>query len=368
MVDDQNRAVRRLPDPLAGNRAAQWIRWIHDGSRGGPVWRFIVFLTGVFPVVFAFTGLLMWWRGRRARKRVADAAGGPRRKTGRRRIDLESSRPAASGPENEKSPIMQMPASLWSAFAGPVLLRQRIRRGRVLLAGVGGSRGARTWRSRRTCRAISRPWGMYQAADWVVKSVMIGLLFASVVTWTVWLAKSIELLCRQAHARPRFEAVLASARSLDDAARELGKTKGPFGEFVRAAIVELQMSGRGHGPGRNPGAHRVAARANRDCARPRHHPRHRRAGDDRLDRAVRRTVRHGLGHHEQLHRNLEGADDQSCGGRARHCRGVARDRLRSRRRHPGGGDLQRVLAADRRLSRAAGRCVGRDPAAGQPRS
>lgn len=72
-VDDRGGVVRRLPDPLAGNRAAQWIRWIHDGSRGGEAWRFIVFLTGVFPVIFAVTGWLMWWRGRRARRRIASA-------------------------------------------------------------------------------------------------------------------------------------------------------------------------------------------------------------------------------------------------------------------------------------------------------
>jgi uncharacterized iron-regulated membrane protein len=72
-VDDRTSAVRRLPDPLAGNQAAQWIRWIHDGSRGGPVWQFIVFLTGVFPVFFAVTGFLMWRRGRRARKQTGGA-------------------------------------------------------------------------------------------------------------------------------------------------------------------------------------------------------------------------------------------------------------------------------------------------------
>src|SRR6185295_18478310 len=33
------------------------------------------------------------------------------------------------------------------------------------------------------------PWGMYVTADWVVKAVLIGLLMASVITWTVWLAK-----------------------------------------------------------------------------------------------------------------------------------------------------------------------------------
>jgi len=35
------------------------------------------------------------------------------------------------------------------------------------------------------------PWGMFLNADIVVKAVMIGLAFASLVTWTVWLAKTI---------------------------------------------------------------------------------------------------------------------------------------------------------------------------------
>src|SRR5262249_54486359 len=38
------------------------------------------------------------------------------------------------------------------------------------------------------------PWGMFMNADVVVKAVMVGLVIASVVTWTVWLAKTIELL------------------------------------------------------------------------------------------------------------------------------------------------------------------------------
>src|SRR6516165_5899812 len=36
------------------------------------------------------------------------------------------------------------------------------------------------------------PWGMYLNADPVVKAVLIGLAAASIVTWTVWLAKTIE--------------------------------------------------------------------------------------------------------------------------------------------------------------------------------
>ncbi|MPZ40096.1 MAG: tonB-system energizer ExbB [Rhizobiales bacterium] len=88
------------------------------------------------------------------------------------------------------------------------------------------------------------PWGMYLAADWVVKSVMIGLLFASLVTWTVWLAKSIELLSAKRNARNALKA-LSSARSLDDAVRALGDTKGPVGQLLRAAVLELQLSAEG---------------------------------------------------------------------------------------------------------------------------
>jgi biopolymer transport protein ExbB len=38
------------------------------------------------------------------------------------------------------------------------------------------------------------PWGMYLGADIVVKSVMIGLALASILTWTIWVAKGLELL------------------------------------------------------------------------------------------------------------------------------------------------------------------------------
>ena len=38
------------------------------------------------------------------------------------------------------------------------------------------------------------PWGMFMAADIVVKAVMVGLVFASVLTWTIWFAKAIELM------------------------------------------------------------------------------------------------------------------------------------------------------------------------------
>ena len=84
------------------------------------------------------------------------------------------------------------------------------------------------------------PWGMFMAADWVVKAVMIGLAFASVVTWTVWLAKSVELMAAQTRVRKALRGFLASA-SLDEARR--GGAKGPAAAMLRSTDLELKRSG-----------------------------------------------------------------------------------------------------------------------------
>ncbi|QFR31777.1 tonB-system energizer ExbB [Ancylobacter sp. TS-1] len=84
------------------------------------------------------------------------------------------------------------------------------------------------------------PWGMFMAADWVVKAVMIGLAFASVVTWTVWLVKSVELLFARGRLRRAVAGYLSSA-SLEEARRVA--PRGPAGAMLRATDLELQRSG-----------------------------------------------------------------------------------------------------------------------------
>ena len=61
------------------------------------------------------------------------------------------------------------------------------------------------------------PWGMYQNADVVVKGVMIGLALASVITWTIWLAKGLEILLARRRLRGEL-AALKGLRSLTQAA------------------------------------------------------------------------------------------------------------------------------------------------------
>ena len=51
------------------------------------------------------------------------------------------------------------------------------------------------------------PWTMFLSADIVVKTVMAGLAVASVVTWTVWIAKSLELFAARRRLSQAFEAI-----------------------------------------------------------------------------------------------------------------------------------------------------------------
>jgi biopolymer transport protein ExbB len=85
------------------------------------------------------------------------------------------------------------------------------------------------------------PWGMFMAADWVVKAVMIGLAFASLVTWTVWLAKSLEIAGANARAGKALKTIMASP-SLGHAAHTVGVKGGPAAFMVRAAEAEMRRS------------------------------------------------------------------------------------------------------------------------------
>jgi biopolymer transport protein ExbB len=66
------------------------------------------------------------------------------------------------------------------------------------------------------------PWGMFVNADEVVKAVLIGLAFASVVTWTVCLAKSVEIVFAKRRVRTALNVVVRSISEGHRAARRSG--------------------------------------------------------------------------------------------------------------------------------------------------
>jgi biopolymer transport protein ExbB len=85
------------------------------------------------------------------------------------------------------------------------------------------------------------PWGMFQAADIVVKAVMVGLVTASLVTWTVWIAKSLELFGARLRLRRGLRVIL-DARDLTAADRALAGRGGAACLMVRAARAEADSS------------------------------------------------------------------------------------------------------------------------------
>jgi biopolymer transport protein ExbB len=85
------------------------------------------------------------------------------------------------------------------------------------------------------------PWTMFKSADVVVKAVMIGLAFASLVTWTIFIAKMLELTVVQRKVRSALTKI-ADARSLAEAQFALGAKGSVLASFLAAAMREARLS------------------------------------------------------------------------------------------------------------------------------
>ncbi|TYO64721.1 tonB-system energizer ExbB [Bradyrhizobium hipponense] len=106
---------------------------------------------------------------------------------------------------------------------------------------VPADAGSRPLKSAAPAMKELSPWVMFMSADIIVKAVMIGLAFASLVTWTVFLAKSIELSVASAKLRSALKKV-ADTRSLAEAQMALGSKEGVLPSFLASALREARMS------------------------------------------------------------------------------------------------------------------------------
>jgi biopolymer transport protein ExbB len=84
-------------------------------------------------------------------------------------------------------------------------------------------------------------WGMYNDADPVVKAVLIGLVLASMATWTVWLTKTVEIWLEQRELAAGVDKI-AGAHSLDDAVERLADANSEVGRLLEAAVREREAS------------------------------------------------------------------------------------------------------------------------------
>lgn len=85
------------------------------------------------------------------------------------------------------------------------------------------------------------PWSMFVSAGLVVQAIIAGLIFASLVTWTTFVGKFLELFS----AKRRLLAALkltGRARSLNEAMTLLDANKSVARTFVATAINELSQS------------------------------------------------------------------------------------------------------------------------------
>jgi biopolymer transport protein ExbB len=92
------------------------------------------------------------------------------------------------------------------------------------------------------------PWGMFLNADLVVKAVIIGLAFASLVTWTVYVAKMLELRTARREVREGLR-ILGNATTLAQAHDQLRNGTSPAAQLMQAAAQEIRLSASVRGDG-----------------------------------------------------------------------------------------------------------------------
>jgi biopolymer transport protein ExbB len=86
------------------------------------------------------------------------------------------------------------------------------------------------------------PWSMFLSADPLVKAVMIGLGFASIVTWTIFLARAIQLKFVRWRLQRSISRILA-AETLSEAQMAIGRSRNVLSVLLAVAIQELRRSG-----------------------------------------------------------------------------------------------------------------------------
>jgi biopolymer transport protein ExbB len=110
-----------------------------------------------------------------------------------------------------------------------------------MLSDAGGTASENAGKSLKTSLRELSPWSMFMSADIIVKAVMIGLAFASLVTWTIFIAKMIELSLAERQLRIALKRI-ADSRSLAEAQLTLGPKYNALSALLAAAMREARLS------------------------------------------------------------------------------------------------------------------------------
>jgi len=142
----------------------------------------------------------------------------------------------ATSPAQVASPV-QVPTAVSPAVVPPAASPKAS----DAVATAADSDGSRSVKSTTSTPRELSPWSMFMSADILVKAVMIGLAFASLVTWTVFLAKMIEFAVIQRKLRAALVKI-GDARSLAEAQFALGAKDSVLSALLAAAMREARLS------------------------------------------------------------------------------------------------------------------------------
>jgi biopolymer transport protein ExbB len=134
---------------------------------------------------------------------------------------------AQQNPAPQQAPVLSQPTAAPSAPATE--------------ATAPADAGARPLKSTSAGLRELSPWSMFLSADILVKAVMIGLAFASLLTWTIFIAKMIELSVVQRRLRAAIGKI-SDAKSLAEAQFMLGAKDSVLSSLLAAAMREARLS------------------------------------------------------------------------------------------------------------------------------
>jgi biopolymer transport protein ExbB len=147
--------------------------------------------------------------------------------------NAQAAPPAAATPSAPAAPQAVAPAATQPAAATPTASTSAT-------TDAGGDNAKSLKSTIRVPHDLS-PWSMFLSADVIVKAVMIGLAFASLATWTIFIAKMIELSVARGKLRRSLKAI-GESRSLAEAQFALGSKTGVLSGFLAAAMREARLS------------------------------------------------------------------------------------------------------------------------------
>jgi biopolymer transport protein ExbB len=149
--------------------------------------------------------------------------------------------PAAQAPAMSQAPAVQAPVPPVVQAPPPAAAQPAPASTAPEAATSLPSSGSRSLKAEAAALRELSPWSMFLSADILVKAVMIGLAFASLLTWTIFIAKMIELAVARRKLKTALDKI-GDSRSLAEAQFALGAKRGVLSSFLAAAMREARLS------------------------------------------------------------------------------------------------------------------------------